>query len=200
MILFSIGCLPTRKVKHVSRSSTHLPIDNLQLLVPSPPKEYIGWMILVNDKTLQWSLEPRGSWTISLLAFISLAILPVAAAFAAVYLFKSRSYSIIVNRLGRLQYEPKNSRTPSIINFQPMEDIRGSPTLSRVSTLRSNKTLVNHTITNDAKYFRPATVLMATLEYDIPDWKVKVRIGGLGVIASLMGTHMNDRYAFTKTI
>ena len=30
-------------------------------------------------------------------------------------------------------------------------------------------------------------VLIATLEYEIPDWNIRVRIGGLGVIAALMG-------------
>ena len=30
-------------------------------------------------------------------------------------------------------------------------------------------------------------VLIATLEYEIIDWKLKVKIGGLGVMLSLMG-------------
>lgn len=35
-------------------------------------------------------------------------------------------------------------------------------------------------------------ILMATLEYEIPDWSIKVRIGGLGVISSLMGKYMDN--------
>ena len=31
------------------------------------------------------------------------------------------------------------------------------------------------------------TVLIATMEYDIEDWAIKVKIGGLGVMAQLMG-------------
>jgi hypothetical protein len=34
-------------------------------------------------------------------------------------------------------------------------------------------------------------VFIATLEYDIIDWKLKVEIGGLGLISSLMGKAMN---------
>lgn len=34
------------------------------------------------------------------------------------------------------------------------------------------------------------TVLIATMEYDIEDWKVKVKIGGLGVMAQLMGKNL----------
>ncbi|KAA1127834.1 Cell wall alpha-1,3-glucan synthase ags1 [Puccinia graminis f. sp. tritici] len=35
-------------------------------------------------------------------------------------------------------------------------------------------------------------VLIATLEYEIIDWKIKVKIGGLGVMSSLMGKVMDD--------
>ncbi|KAI9604229.1 hypothetical protein H4Q26_003843 [Puccinia striiformis f. sp. tritici PST-130] len=35
-------------------------------------------------------------------------------------------------------------------------------------------------------------VLIATLEYEITDWKLKVKIGGLGVMSSLMGKAMHD--------
>jgi len=35
-------------------------------------------------------------------------------------------------------------------------------------------------------------VLIATLEYGIIDWKLKVKIGGLGVMSSLMGKSMTD--------
>jgi glycogen synthase len=33
-------------------------------------------------------------------------------------------------------------------------------------------------------------VLIATLEYEIPEWDIKVRIGGLGTIAGLLGTRL----------
>jgi len=35
-------------------------------------------------------------------------------------------------------------------------------------------------------------MLIATLEYEILDWKIKVKIGGLGVMSKLMGTAMTD--------
>jgi len=35
-------------------------------------------------------------------------------------------------------------------------------------------------------------VLIATLEYEIVDWKLKIKIGGLGVMSSLMGKSMAD--------
>ena len=36
------------------------------------------------------------------------------------------------------------------------------------------------------------TVLIATLEYEIMDWRIEVKIGGLGVMSSLMGKVMTD--------
>ncbi|EMC98218.1 glycosyltransferase family 5 protein [Baudoinia panamericana UAMH 10762] len=37
------------------------------------------------------------------------------------------------------------------------------------------------------------TVLIATMEYDIADWSIKVKIGGLGVMAQLMGKNLEHQ-------
>lgn len=37
------------------------------------------------------------------------------------------------------------------------------------------------------------TVLIATLEYDIADWNIKIKIGGLGVMAQLMAKHLTHQ-------
>ena len=37
------------------------------------------------------------------------------------------------------------------------------------------------------------TVLIATMEYDIEDWGIKVKIGGLGVMSSLMGKNLKHQ-------
>jgi hypothetical protein len=35
------------------------------------------------------------------------------------------------------------------------------------------------------------TVLIATMEYDIEDWNIKIKIGGLGVMAQYVPSHLN---------
>ncbi|UZJ55651.1 hypothetical protein CBS101457_004971 [Exobasidium rhododendri] len=42
-------------------------------------------------------------------------------------------------------------------------------------------------LANSVKKDQRRTVLIGTMEYDIEDWKIKVKIGGLGVMAQLMG-------------
>ena len=37
------------------------------------------------------------------------------------------------------------------------------------------------------------TVLIATMEYEIEDWNIKVKIGGLGVMSSLMGKNLKHQ-------
>lgn len=37
------------------------------------------------------------------------------------------------------------------------------------------------------------TVLIATMEYDIEDWAIKIKIGGLGVMAQLMGKNLEHQ-------
>ena len=41
-------------------------------------------------------------------------------------------------------------------------------------------------------------VLIATMEYDIEDWAIKVKIGGLGVMAQLMGKNRKSPHLITS--
>src|SRR6202023_3314288 len=40
---------------------------------------------------------------------------------------------------------------------------------------------------------RRRTVLIATLEYDIADWDIKIKIGGLGVMAQVMTKNLGHQ-------
>jgi alpha-1,3-glucan synthase len=45
----------------------------------------------------------------------------------------------------------------------------------------------------DAGASNRRSVLIATMEYDIEDWKIKIKIGGLGVMAQLMGKNLGHQ-------
>jgi alpha-1,3-glucan synthase len=112
---------------------------------------------------MSYELVPHGSNLRSSLYFALLAILPFAFGFLAVYLFQTLFYRVVFNTLGRIQGD-KNYR-----------DKRNAASLALRGTYQASP-----------------SILIATLEYEIPDWSIKVRIGGLGVISSLMGTYLKN--------
>ncbi|MCO5613656.1 hypothetical protein L7F22_067934 [Adiantum nelumboides] len=63
-------------------------------------------------------------------------------------------------------------------------------TLSKLgfsSRSRSGSLIKDEESYDQSEQQRKRTVLIATIEYDIEDWNIKVKIGGMGVMAQLMG-------------
>jgi alpha-1,3-glucan synthase len=144
----------------------------------SPPKGFVGWTIIIGED-FSVKLEPSGSWVISMIIFLLLMICPVMGAFVVISIFRKISYSIIVNTTGN---------DSSISQMKGSETLKDFFSFTRLFTRKSRNT--------KELDFKPENVLIATLEYEIPDWKIKVRIGGLGVMSSLIGTHLLDTKLF----
>jgi alpha-1,3-glucan synthase len=141
----------------------------------SPPKSFVGWTIFIGDD-LTVKLEPSGSWVRSMTIFLLLMICPVMGGLIVIRIFRKISYAVIVNTLGNQS---------SIVN------IKGTKKFDffRITGFLPSKK-------PKSLIFKPESVLIATLEYEIPDWKIKVRIGGLGVMSSLLGNHLLDAKLF----
>lgn len=154
----------------------------------------------MNDRTLKWTLEPRGFWTSSIVVFILFSTIPALVACLMVYLFIRSFYAVKVNTLGRIQYDPPR-RTENIWPFGKSPSISSPQAIEPVIDTSNNTVLMLSAGSTNAAApgplvpkTRSSSVLIATLEYEIPAWKIKVRIGGLGVIASLMARHITDKY------
>ena len=65
-------------------------------------------------------------------------------------------------------------------HFQKHDEVSGND--------QSGQTGINQVTTIASQHRR--TVLIATMEYDIEDWAIKIKIGGLGVMAQLMSKHL----------
>jgi alpha-1,3-glucan synthase len=128
--------------------------------------------------------------------FVLLLVIPLLTGFLAVALFRCAFYGVKHNKWGTTK-DSQFRHLPIIGN--PMSfSMRGTGT-------GTGTTLNNSRFTTWMKSSRSAqiigwpedpnkrrNVLIATLEYEIIDWKIKVKIGGLGVMSSLMGKAMND--------
>ncbi|KAF9242130.1 glycoside hydrolase family 13/glycosyltransferase family 5 protein [Melanogaster broomeanus] len=160
------------------------------LNMSAPPYPALAWALMINDQTLEWSLQPRGQAAVGAIMYALLLVIPVITGTLAVVIFMWSFYGIRHNRYG-VQPKGASKYLPIIgsLGNKSATDLRDSAPMSE-------------------KIFRPKPageiigwpedknkrrkVLISTLEYEIFDWKLKVKIGGLGVMSSLMGKAMTD--------
>ncbi|WVQ79175.1 hypothetical protein IAT38_001271 [Cryptococcus sp. DSM 104549] len=160
-----------------------------------PPSPYLSWNILVDDHTLEWSVEPIGHENVTIIAFTLLLAIPALTALAAAAIFRYSFYSIKVNRWGMKPQKPgkETSYLPIIGGHGEKKGEKGE--LSEkgvVATGEKHHKAADKVIGWPEDQNKRRKVLIATLEYEIIDWKLKVKIGGLGVMSSLMGKAMTD--------
>jgi alpha-1,3-glucan synthase len=142
-----------------------------------PPYPYLGWTFHLNDKNSRWWLTPRGSVARSIIVFALFASLPLIGGILSLLIFTNIFYPIKVNTYGS---HPQGLRW-----WRQMDAI----IRERLAILKS---LVQRSLNTSGLYVdgqttgeRPAmdlvtpikirTVLIATLEYEILGWNLKIR-------------------------
>ncbi|GJJ12099.1 hypothetical protein Clacol_006340 [Clathrus columnatus] len=156
----------------------------------APPHPHLAWALIIDDTTMTWSAQPRGFSVIGAIMYALLLVIPLLTGACAVLVFRWTFYGIRYNKWG---IKPKESRNYfTLINHskksQKLSDV---PVNEKMFGLVYNK-LKYEPIGWPEVSKKRRKVLIATLEYEIFDWKLKVKIGGLGVMSSLMGKVMND--------
>ncbi|KKY22764.1 putative alpha-glucan [Phaeomoniella chlamydospora] len=167
-------------------------------IADSPAWPYLAWTIEFDPSTLKTTLFPIGSQAHQILIYALLAGVSVITATLGVLLYvqsfyqvkfnkygvsKSSFLSIFPSRLGQ-----KFTRLPS---GPSMQDLRFSEKGKSVASFRIPSTSgpgAEFGLTTNRR-----SVLIATVEYDIEDWAVKIKIGGLGVMAQLMGKNLGHQ-------
>ncbi|KAI9836233.1 MAG: hypothetical protein M1819_001570 [Sarea resinae] len=166
-----------------------------------PPSPYLAYRISVNDGNLRFQLIPVGSRWEQLALFLLLGLIPIITASAAVYIYTRAFYQVKFNQIG--VDEKGGFRTWGI--WQKLNPYRWlhqgfervGPTQVETSTeLREAGAGYFERPTAEAGAIVKAprkTILIATMEYDIEDWGIKVKIGGLGVMAQIMGKRLGHQ-------
>ncbi|KAJ3781651.1 glycoside hydrolase family 13 and glycosyltransferase family 5 protein [Lentinula aff. detonsa] len=154
------------------------------LNMSQPPYPFLGYSILVDDRTMKWALVPRGRAGVSLGVYVVLGVVPLVTGALAVVVFVGCFYGVVENKVGVRRRIRKGYGLDLGMGMGKKE--KKTRTLRKVRTRK-----VIGWPESPTKPHR--TVLIATLEYEIlPFAQVKVKIGGLGVMASLMGKSMTD--------
>jgi alpha-1,3-glucan synthase len=148
--------------------------DN-SLNISSPPQSpALSYRLVMDDRTLQFKLEPQGHIFVQIIMFILLATLPVAGGLFAVWIFMGSFYKVKINKIGF----KKRGRSP----------FRGAANrLSSLSFENFRHKDKDEAIEMGVVPGKRRKVIIATMEYNIDDWNIKIKIGGLGVMAQLMG-------------
>ncbi|KAJ4412539.1 hypothetical protein N0V85_003674 [Neurospora sp. IMI 360204] len=148
--------------------------NNVINVTEPPPMPALSWKLVVNDALLTFRKEPQGNMWIQIIMFILLASLPIVGGLTAVWIFMGSFYKVKVNKVGfkrrgRSPLRDIGKRISSTVSFENFrhKDV-GDTELAVVPGKRRK-------------------VIIATMEYNIDDWNIKIKIGGLGVMAQLMG-------------
>ena len=159
--------------------------DTVVNITKIPPSPYLGWNLRLDDSTLRIHLEPVGSRPTQIAIYVLLWLVPIALAAACVYAFMKSFYQVKFNQVGVVEKK-------SFFRGKFASGAAGDS--SNPLTRFANKSgFLQSTPAFGAEAARRRTTLIATMEYDIEDWAIKIKIGGLGVMAQLMGKHLGDQ-------
>lgn len=154
-------------------------ISNFIRFLDPPPKPYLSYKMYLNDFTRQLHYIPKGSWTVQIVAIVLLILLPPLFGIFSVALYSGAFSRVTIfngshNRGIKVAKQKIKSIMSRIFPFSVHLPLDNSSEL--LKQLPESEKRLN--------------VLVATLEYDVPDLGIRVKIGGLGVMAQLMGQHM----------
>ncbi|KAF8654127.1 hypothetical protein AX16_003658 [Volvariella volvacea WC 439] len=160
------------------------------LNMSAPPRPHLSWSLIVDDSDMSWSLRPRGQASVGAIMYALLTVIPIITGVLAVVIFMWAFYGIKHNQYG-VKAKTHTNYFPIMgaLSNKSATDLKdGLPISEKIFGHKQNTEIIGWPEDKNKR----RKVLIATLEYEIIDWKLKVKIGGLGVMSSLMGKAMTD--------
>lgn len=154
-----------------------------------PPAPHLAYKLEVNDATQSFRLVPVGSRLIQILIFSLLWSIPVITGVKSIWIYMGLFYSVKFNKIGIVPQKilrPFGFRARfkklKDIDTEDQDAVQISDSSYRAYS-RPPTSAISPPIFVVAAGEKRRTVLIATIEYDIEDWAIKIKIGGLGVMA-----------------
>ncbi|RAL13908.1 alpha-1,3-glucan synthase [Aspergillus homomorphus CBS 101889] len=163
-------------------------LSNVFNVTIPPPSPYLAFKLSVDDSELRVYATPTGSRWVQLALFILLAVVPVATAFGAVYVYLKSFYQVKFNQIGVTEKRSSLAPLLGVLQKVTRPSTPAGDRASMTPTLAEAGGVVGAMLNTPRR-----TVLIATMEYDIEDWGIKIKIGGLGVMAQLMGKNLTHQ-------
>jgi alpha-1,3-glucan synthase len=169
-------------------------------ITAGPGSPHLSYRISFDDGTMRYYLVPLGNRWVQLAIWFLLATIPVATGALGVWLYISAFYGVKFNETGATKAGGHWSSPLGWVSKRrdlqhgdaQQEKIAMSPAgaLAAPSHDRSPETSASYALGASGQR---RCVLIATIEYEIADWDIKIKIGGLGVMAQLMGKNLQDQ-------
>ena len=146
-----------------------------------PSSPYLAYRMELNDSTNRFRLIPAGNRIQQVLLFALLWSIPVATGAISIWSYMGAFYGVKFNKFG---VSPKKGLFGFGFRgkFQKLagddDEERGRQSIA-LSTLRPGSSTVLPTIAVSEKR---RTVVIATMEYDIEDWSIKIKIDRKSVV------------------
>ncbi|KAE9409703.1 modular protein with glycoside hydrolase family 13 and glycosyltransferase family 5 domains [Gymnopus androsaceus JB14] len=148
------------------------------LNMSAPPSPHLAWSLIVDDSTMTWSLSPRGQSSVGATMYALLLSIPLITG----------SLAVLHLHVVILRHQAQPVRAFSNKSHADVKDGSAHVVSEKLFGHKHNNEVIGWPEDKNKR----RKVLIATLEYEIIDWKLKVKIGGLGVMSSLMGKAMTD--------
>jgi alpha-1,3-glucan synthase len=177
----------------LDRSSPGSLGDNLVNLTTLPPSPFVAYRMELNDATMRYKLVPTGSRYRQLIVFALLWSIPVLTGVISIWTYMGAFYGVKFNASGVMM--KKKIVLPTLFRgkFKRLPDHEDDIMLKPFQLTKTPATPIDAPAPVIGATINRRTVLIATMEYDIEDWGIKIKIGGLGVMAQLMGKSLTHQ-------
>jgi alpha-1,3-glucan synthase len=150
-----------------------------------PPSPYLAYRMELDDGIFAFRKIPIGSRYQQVIVYALLWSIPFATGMVSIWAYMGFFYSVKFNKIGitrklgglpfafRRKFEKLNDADEEDMVMHSMPSSPATPPVLGPAIAVTGA--------------KRRTVLIATMEYDIEDWAIKIKIGGLGVMAQLMG-------------
>ncbi|KAK3376860.1 alpha-1,3-glucan synthase [Lasiosphaeria ovina] len=187
---------------HPDQSFIYGDIDNDTILDRMPPSAmvptvinitqgpvypFLSYRLVLQDSTMSYQLVPQGDRRYQIAFFILLWIVPILTGLAAVFVFIGTFYKVKVVEKGIKKPAITLSGVLHQTNAKVKSKVSAMKSRSRRGSVSSASDFGDGAVGLADLPPKRRMVLIATVEYNIDDWNIKVKIGGLGVMAQLMG-------------
>ncbi|KAI4117714.1 MAG: hypothetical protein LQ345_002108 [Seirophora villosa] len=176
-----------------------VPPDSLAKNTIHSPKEllreHLGYRLIVNDGNYNYAFRPLGHAWIQVLVAIPLALLPLAAGILCCVAFMKFFYKVKFNELGMTEKNDMLAFTRPILPDRDalQRSVANLFSDSKLELAAPDPGSFGGALAAETGSPDRRTVLIATMEYEIEDWDIKIKIGGLGVMASLMAKNLGHQ-------
>lgn len=162
--------------------------ENVLNMSSAPAWPYLSYSIYLNDNDWTITAVPTGSAPLQVFLFWLLAIVPIITALLAGWVYMHGFYQVKVNKKG-FKRKPKMFISLNGLlhpNSHGSDKEKTSIALRAISPSSASTAVPVLKAPGEKR-----TVLIATMEYNIDDWNISIKIGGLGVMAKLMSASLD---------